>query len=74
MDETAHTGFRDRRIQPLCHLSERGPIVGALAALGGALGSSSGRRSFAAVVFEHRALAGLRCSRANCSAANGVCG
>jgi len=21
MDETAHTGFRDRRIQPLCHLS-----------------------------------------------------
>jgi hypothetical protein len=23
MDETAHTGFRDRRIQPLCHLSDR---------------------------------------------------
>jgi hypothetical protein len=22
MDETAHTGFRDRRIQPLCHLSD----------------------------------------------------
>ena len=21
MDGTAHTGFRDRRIQPLCHLS-----------------------------------------------------
>jgi hypothetical protein len=21
MDEAAHTGFRDRRIQPLCHLS-----------------------------------------------------
>ena len=37
MDETAHTGFRDRRIQPLCHLSggasdkleaPRGALVG----------------------------------------------
>ena len=28
MDETAHTGFRDRRIQPLCHLSGVGSLRG----------------------------------------------
>ena len=28
MDGTAHTGFRDRRIQPLCHLSGCSGLTG----------------------------------------------
>jgi hypothetical protein len=36
MDGTAHTGFRDRRIQPLCHLSgERFQRLAAPPASGG---------------------------------------
>src|SRR5690242_14948987 len=39
MDETAHTGFRDRRIQPLCHLSG-----GAINTLDDVVGSSPPQR------------------------------
>jgi hypothetical protein len=51
MDETAHTGFRDRRIQPLCHLSERRSIVGAVGARGRSdapIASAGRRRTHAA--------------------------